>query len=78
MADILLTMDEYVSYDDIKRIVEMAKGMNLEDELTVSFNNTEAYKVENIFSVLQDNNFDLTSKGGHDGRYYYIIAKKRN
>lgn len=77
MADITISVGEYISFDDVKRIIESAKKLDAEDELIVSLNSVDAYKADSIFTVLEKNNFDLSTKGGHDGKNYYIIARKK-
>ncbi len=40
-------------------------------------NSQDSYKAEGIFSVLEKKEYQWAAKGGHDGRDYYIIAKKK-
>jgi hypothetical protein len=50
--------------------------MGENEELILTMNSQDAYKAENIFSILEKYDFKCSTKGGHDGTGYYIIARK--
>lgn len=77
MAERMISVGSYVTLTDVRRIVDTVKHMSAEDQLVVSMNSQDSYEAQNIFSVLEKNDFKWSTKGGHDGRDYYIIAKKR-
>lgn len=77
MAERMISFGSYVSLNDVRRIVNTVKNMDAKDQLVLSLNNQDSYKAQNIFSVLEKNDFEWSAKGGHDGRDYYIIAKKK-
>ncbi|KUO77069.1 MAG: hypothetical protein APF77_23540 [Clostridia bacterium BRH_c25] len=77
MVERMISVGSYVTLNDVKRIVDTVKHMVANEQLVVSMNSQDSYKAQNIFSVLEKNNFEWSTKGGHDGRDYYIIAKKR-
>ena len=77
MIERMITVGSYVTLNDVRRIVNTVKYMGTDEQLVVSINSQDSYKAQNIFSVLEKNNFEWATKGGHDGRDYYIIAKKR-
>lgn len=77
MVERMISVGSYVTLNDVRRIVDTAKKMGTEEQLVVSMNSQDSYRAQNIFSVLEKNNFEWSTKGGHDGRDYYIIAKKR-
>ncbi|HYE82990.1 MAG TPA: hypothetical protein VEG39_12600 [Clostridia bacterium] len=77
MVERMLSVGSYVTLNDVKRIVDTVKHMDDSEQLVVSVNSQDSYNAQNIFSVLEKNNFEWSTKGGHDGRDYYIIAKKR-
>lgn len=77
MVERMISVGSYVTLNDVRRIVDTVKNMDVKDQLVVSMNNQDSYNAQNIFSVLEKNNFEWSTKGGHDGRDYYIIAKKR-
>jgi hypothetical protein len=77
MIERMISVGSFVTLNDVRRIVDTVKTMGTEEQLVVSMNSQDSYKAQNIFSVLEKNNFEWSTKGGHDGREYYIIAKKR-
>lgn len=77
MIERMISVGSYVTLNDVRRIVDTVKEMGNEEQLVVSMNSQDSYKAQNIFSVLEKNNFEWSTKGGHDGRDYYIIAKRR-
>jgi len=77
MAERMISIGSYVTLNDVRRIVDTVKHMDTEDQLVVSMNSRNSFEAQNIFSVLERNDFEWSTKGGHDGRDYYIIARKR-
>jgi hypothetical protein len=77
MIERMISVGNYVTLNDVRRIVDTVKQMDSNEQLVVSMNSQDSYRAQNIFSVLEKNNFEWSTKGGHDGRDYYIIAKKR-
>jgi len=77
MAERMISIGSYVTLNDVRRIVDTVKHMDTEDQLVVSMNSQNSFEAQNIFSVLERNDFEWSTKGGHDGRDYYIIARKR-
>lgn len=77
MVERMISIGSYVTMNDVRRIVDTAKHMEANEQLVVSMNSQDSYKAQNIFSVLEKNNFEWSTKGGHGGRDYYIIARKR-
>lgn len=77
MIERMISVGNYVTLNDVRRIVDTVRKMNEDEQLVVSMNSQDSDKALNIFSVLEKNNFEWSTKGGHDGRDYYIIAKKR-
>ena len=77
MVERAISVGSYVTLNDVRRIVDTVKHMEANEQLVVSMNSQDSHKAQNIFSVLEKNNFEWSTKGGHDGRDYYIIAKKR-
>jgi hypothetical protein len=77
MVERVLAMGDYLTFNDVKRVVEAAMDMGDDESLVLSMNSQECDKVSNIFSVLERHDFECTTKGGHDGKDYYIIAKRK-
>lgn len=78
MVERILAMGDYLTINDVRRVVAIARDMNEDDELMLTVNSQESDKVANIFSVLERNDFECSTKGGHSGRDYFIIARKKH
>ena len=73
----MLNIGDFVTMNDVRRVVDAAKKIDSDEELIVTMKSQESYKADNIFTVLERNNFDCSSKGGHDGKDYYIIVRRK-
>ena len=78
MVERILAMGDYLTLDDVRRVVTVARDMDEDEELILTMNAQESDKVANIFSVLEKHDFECTTKGGHDGKHFYIIAHKKH
>jgi len=77
MVERMISVGGNVTLNDVRRIVDTVKHMDSNEQLVVSMNSQDSYNALNIFSVLEKNNFEWSTKGGHGGRDYYIIARKK-
>jgi ureidoglycolate hydrolase len=77
MIERMINISNSINLNDVRRIVDTVKQMNEDEQLVLSLNSQDSYEVGNIFSILERHNFEWSTKGGHDGRDYYIIAKKK-
>lgn len=77
MIERMLNISNSMNLNDVRRIVDTVKQMSNDEQLVLSMDSQDSYRAENIFSILEKHNFEWSTKGGHDGRDYYIIAKKK-
>jgi hypothetical protein len=77
MIERMLNINSSMNMNDVRRIVDTVKQMDSDEQLVLSMDSQDSYRAENIFSILEKYNFEWSTKGGHDGRDYYIIAKKK-
>jgi hypothetical protein len=78
MVERTISLGNYVTINDVRRVVTAAKEIGENEQLIVSMNSFESDKADYIFSVLEKNDFECTSKGANSGHDYYIIAKKKH
>ena len=78
MVERTISLGSYITINDARRVVAAAKEIGPDEQLIVSMNSNEADKAENIFSVLEKNDFECTTKGASNGHDYYIIARKKH
>lgn len=77
MIDRVLALGEHLTINDVRKVVEAAKEIGEDEELILSMSAQESHKAESIFAVLENNDFECTTKGGHDGKDYFVIAKRK-
>lgn len=77
MIERMLNISNSMNLNDVRRIVDTVKQMSNDEQLVLSMDSQDSYRAENIFSILEKHNFEWSTKGGHDGRDYYIIVKKK-
>lgn len=78
MVERTISLGNYVTLNDVRRVVTAAKEIGAEEKLIVSMNSFESDKADHIFSVLEKNDFDCMSRGASSGHNYYIVARKRH
>lgn len=78
MVERTISLGDHVTIDDVRKVVAAAKEIGDDEHLIVSMNSHESDKAANIFFVLEQHDFECTTKGANDGKDYYIIAKKKH
>lgn len=78
MVERTISLGNYVTINDVRRVVAAAKEITDEEHLIVSMSSQESDKAASIFSILERNDFDCTTKGASNGHDYYIIARKKH
>jgi len=78
MIERTISLGNYVTMNDVRRVVEAAKEISEDEQLIVSMISQESDKAANIFSVLEKHDFECTVRGANDGHNYYIIARKKH
>lgn len=77
MIQRVLSLNNPMGLNDVRKVVERIKDIDADEELIIQMNSQDSYKAEGIFSVLEKEQYEWSAKGGHDGRNYYIIARKK-
>lgn len=77
MIERTISLGDYFNIHDVRRVMLAARDLGTDEQLIVSMNSQESDKANGIFSVLERNNFEWTTKGAHDGRDYYIVARRK-
>ncbi|WP_066632970.1 hypothetical protein [Desulfolucanica intricata] len=58
----------------VQRVInEVSDG----DELTINLESADAHRADPIIELLDESGFDYQAKGSHDGRSYYINARRK-
>lgn len=78
MSDYRINFGSVVGPSDTGKLYDMLGIIGEGDELIITVDTAgESPQFETIFNVLGRNNFDVSTKGGHEGGKYHIIAKRK-
>jgi hypothetical protein len=77
MIQTVLSLNHPLGLHDVRKVVERIKDIERDEELIIQMNSLDSFKAEGIFSVLEKEEYMWSAKGGHDGKDYYIIARKK-
>lgn len=58
MVERMISVGGNVTLNDVRRIVDAVKHMDSNEQLVVSMSSQDSYNAQNIFSVLEKNNFE--------------------
>ncbi|HHY78654.1 MAG TPA: hypothetical protein GX498_09180 [Clostridiales bacterium] len=72
-----MTLEHPIGLHDVRRVIENIKNIGEGEELVIQMSNLDSFRAEGIFSILDKENYQWTTKGGHDGIDYYIVARRR-
>jgi hypothetical protein len=77
MSDYRINFGSLIGTSDTTRLNDMLGIVDSDDELIITLDASDADQADTIFSVLDANGFDITTKGSNDGDKYNIIARRR-
>lgn len=78
MSDYRINFGSVIGPSDTNKLYDMLDIIGQNDELVITIDTAEeSPQLDTIFNVLDRNNFDRYTKGGHEGGKYHIIAKRR-
>jgi hypothetical protein len=77
MSDYRINMEGGMRPADTDKLYNLLSILSQEDELVISVDGKGTDQLDSIYNVLDKNEFDVTTKGGHDSASYNIIAKRR-
>lgn len=77
MVQRILSINHPLNLNDVRRVVNRIKDIEIGEELVIQINNQDSYRAEGIFSVLNSEKYQWSAKGGHNGKDYYIFARRK-
>lgn len=78
MSDYRINFGNVLGPADTDKIYDMLSIIGEGDELIITVDTTGVpSEFDTVFNVLDRNNFDISTKGGHEGGKYHIIAKRK-
>lgn len=78
MSDYFLKITEKINLSDYSTIYDYMGIVDLGDKFTIQLNSKSIENSDIIYSMLKDNNFNITSKGVHNDGKIYVTAIKNN
>lgn len=77
MSDYRINFGTAIDSNDINKLYGMFNIMEEKDSLNIVLEAADAHQAERIMKILDDNHFDVTTKGSNDGYHYNITARRR-
>ena len=77
MSDYRINFGSIIGASDTERLSYMLGVVDFDDELIITLEAADISQADAIFSVLDNNGFDITGKGSNDGEKYNIIARRK-
>jgi hypothetical protein len=77
MSDYRINFGSLIGASDTERLSYMLGVVDFDDELIITLEAADVDQAGDIFSVLDNNGFDIVTKGSNDGDKYNIIARRR-
>lgn len=78
MSDYRINFGSTIGPSDTDKLYDMLDIVGEDDELIITINTAGGTpQFDTIFNVLNNNNFDIATKGGHESGKYHIIAKRK-
>lgn len=78
MSDYRLNFGSLIGPSDTDRFYDMIDIVGPDDHLTITMDSgDDSPQLQTIYKVLETNNFDFNTKGGHEGGKYQIVATRK-
>jgi hypothetical protein len=77
MSDYRMNFGGTIGPSDTNKLYDMLNILGKEDELVISIDSSANEQTDTIFRVLEGNNFDIKTKGGHESGEYNIRARRK-
>jgi len=79
MSDYRINFGSTIGPSDTNKIYDMLGILGKDDELIITIDAAgDTPQFDTVFTVFDNNNFDVSTKGGHEGGKYHIIAKRKD
>lgn len=77
MSDYRLEFNSIVGPNDTDRLNYLLSIVAENDELEITMDNNDKEQVDSVMDILSKNEFEVQTKGGHEGDKYHIIAHRK-
>jgi hypothetical protein len=77
MSDYRMNFGKIGGATDNQKLYDMLNILGQDDELVISIDSENYSQGDSVLRVLEENNFEVKAKGGHESGQYNIRAKRR-
>lgn len=76
MSDYRINLENGIYPVDTEKLYNLLSILSQDDQLHITVDGRGTDQLDSIYNVLEKNEFNITTKGGHDSGTYNIIAKR--
>ncbi len=77
MADITIHLEPAISGRGLGQLKSALDTLGEEDQLSIVMEAADAHQATRVIKMLEAHGLDYQPRGSHDGRFYYIIARRK-
>ncbi len=77
MSTITVNLGDFDPVEDGVKVKDIVENASEEDELVINIDSSDAVDAYNIYSILENGNYEFLPKTTDNGRTYTITAHKR-
>ncbi|MDW7649753.1 MAG: hypothetical protein SCK29_01260 [Bacillota bacterium] len=77
MAVITIDLGPQIEMSDLKRVRQQLERLGPDDEIRIVMEAADAHEAAEVAAELERQGFDWQPHGSHDGRDYYLTAKRK-
>ncbi|WP_026478138.1 hypothetical protein [Alkaliphilus transvaalensis] len=77
MAQHFVNFSGEISLSDQQKLIQTIKHVELDDEIVIVMDSNDAHQADQIFSILEKNDYQVLPKGTEGGEKYQIYARKK-
>lgn len=78
MSDYMISFENGIGPMDMNKLHNMLGIIGESDAIEITINSNDGEKIGTIIKTLTDKEFDVSTKGSHDGQKYNIYGKRRS
>ncbi|RJX16705.1 MAG: hypothetical protein C4575_14830 [Desulforudis sp.] len=77
LEKITINLEPEVDRAAVDRVRAAINELGAGGEITITIESADAHQADPVLEVLDESGFDYQSKGSHNGRSYYINARRK-
>lgn len=77
MNRITVSLEPEIDAEAVGHLRSVLHNLGPDEEVTIVVESADAQQADPVISLLAESGFDYQSKGSHDGKSYYINARRK-